>query len=197
LMPKIRIALNPTGASLTDMMDKNAAIILPHHGCLPQLASQVWLAPGSTVIGEVSIGRGSSIWFQSVVRGDVFPITIGERTNIQDLTMIHVTGGKFATTVGDDVTVGHRVILHGCRIGSRCLVGMGAIVMDDVTVGDNCIIGAGALLPPGKKYPSGVLIKGSPAKVARELTPEELEWLPKSAAKYTALAATYADGQFT
>lgn len=157
----------------------------------PQLNEGVFIAPGAHIIGDVSIGEGSSIWFNTVVRGDVFSIVIGENSNIQDNSLIHVTGGKHATKIGNEVTAGHRVILHGCDISDRVLIGMGAIVMDGVHIGKDTIIGAGSLVTPGTKIPQGVLALGSPCRVLRDLKKEELLHLKESALNYRELAASY------
>ncbi|HZR83222.1 MAG TPA: gamma carbonic anhydrase family protein [Candidatus Binatia bacterium] len=143
------------------------------------------------VIGGVAIGARSSVWFGSVVRGDVDDIAIGERTNVQDRCVIHVTTKRFSTRLGDDVTVGHAVTLHGCTIGNRVLVGIGAIVMDGCEVGDDCMIAAGSLLAPGTKVPAGHLALGSPAAVKRPLRDEECLHLRRSAENYALLAARY------
>ena len=159
-------------------------MILPHHGKRPQIHETCFVASSADVIGEVELGSESSIWFQCVVRGDVNSIHIGSRTNIQDQSMLHVTRKISPLRVGDEVTVGHRVTLHGCRIGNRCLIGMGAIVMDDAEVGDECIIGAGALVTQGKKIPSRSVVMGAPGRVVREVTSEELAYFKKSAENY-------------
>jgi carbonic anhydrase/acetyltransferase-like protein (isoleucine patch superfamily) len=143
------------------------------------------------VVGDVELGEDSSVWFNAVLRGDVNPIRIGRRTNLQDLSLVHVTTQKHATHVGDDCTVGHHVILHGCLVGNRVLVGMGATLMDGVEVGDECIIGAGALLTPGTKVPPNCLVVGSPGKVKRPITEEERAFLRKSAEGYVHLAAEH------
>jgi carbonic anhydrase/acetyltransferase-like protein (isoleucine patch superfamily) len=143
------------------------------------------------VVGDVELGEDSSVWFNAVLRGDVNPIRIGRRTNLQDLSLVHVTTQKHATHVGDDCTVGHHVILHGCLVGNRVLVGMGATLMDGVEVGDECIIGAGALLTPGTKVPPSCLVVGSPGKVKRPITEEERAFLRKSAEGYVHLAAEH------
>jgi carbonic anhydrase/acetyltransferase-like protein (isoleucine patch superfamily) len=166
-------------------------MILAHHGIRPLIDESAWIAPSADVIGDVVIGAFSSIWFQVVIRGDVHSIRIGNRTNIQDHSMLHVTRVKSPLKVGDDVTVGHRVVLHGCTIGNRVLVGMGAIVLDDAVVGDDCIIGAGALVTKGMVIPPGSMVFGSPAKVIRPLKPEELAFLPVSAQNYVSDAAEY------
>ena len=125
------------------------------------------------------------------MRGDVNAIRIGARTNLQDQTVVHVTSGTHPTVIGDDVTVGHRVVLHGCTIHDRCLVGIGAIVMDGAVVGPDAMVAAGALVPPGAVVPPGTLAVGSPARPKRELTAEERAFLPRSAANYAGYAARY------
>ena len=167
------------------------ARVLPFRGKTPELGENVFLDASATVIGDVVIGEQSSVWLNSIVRGDVHSIRIGARTNIQDLCMVHVTSGKHATVIGDDVTVGHHVTIHGCRIGNRVLVGIGSTVLDGVEVADEVMIAAGSLLTPGKKFPSGVLLRGSPATVARELSPEEKAFLVQSALNYVGYAAEY------
>ncbi|MBU8894738.1 gamma carbonic anhydrase family protein [Corallococcus sp. H22C18031201] len=163
----------------------------PFRGVLPRVHPSCFVEDSAQVIGDVELGEDSSVWFNAVMRGDVNPIRIGKRTNIQDLTMVHVTADSYATQVGDDVTVGHRVILHGCIIGNRVLVGMGAIVMDGVEIGDECIIGAGTLLTPGTKVPPGSLVVGSPGKVKRPLTETEREFLVLSSHHYVHTAAEH------
>ncbi len=167
-------------------------MILPHHGKWPRVHETAFVAPSADLIGEVEIGENSSIWFQVVIRGDVNSIRVGHRTNIQDHSLLHVTRPKQADEkgkgsplkIGDDVTVGHRVSLHGCTVGNRVLIGMGAIVLDDAVIGDDCIIGAGALVTKGMVIPAGSLAMGMPAKVARPLTADEIKFLPRSAANY-------------
>lgn len=166
-------------------------MILPHHGVWPKIHETAFVAPSADVIGDVEVGNQSSIWFQCVVRGDVNTIRIGERTNVQDHSILHVTRKKFSLKVGDDVTVGHRATLHGCTIGNRVLIGMGAIVMDDAEVGDDCIIGAGSLVTGGTKIPPGVLAVGSPAKVKRPLTDDEMAFLLQSAKNYVGDSTQY------
>lgn len=156
--------------------------------------------PAATVIGDVAVGAKSSVWPGCVLRGDVHSIRIGERTNIQDGTIVHVTHdgefspGGIATVIGDDVTVGHRAIIHACTIEDRVLVGMGAIVMDGAVVRSDVIIGAGSLVPSGAELESGRLYLGSPAKEKRELTDEELRFLRYSAEHYAGLARRHASG---
>ena len=166
-------------------------MILPHHGKWPQIHETAWIAPSADVIGEVQIGELSSVWFQVVIRGDVNWIKIGSRTNVQDHTMLHVTRRKSPLTIGDDVTIGHRVTLHGCTVGNRVLLGMGSIVLDDAQIGDDCIVGAGALVTKGTIVPPGSLVVGAPAKVTRPLKPEEVAFLKESANNYVGDSREY------
>jgi carbonic anhydrase/acetyltransferase-like protein (isoleucine patch superfamily) len=167
------------------------AVIIPFEGKTPSLANDVFVADTATVLGDVRLGEQASVWHGCVLRGDVGAIEVGARTNIQDLTVIHVTGGKFDTTVGADVTVGHRCMLHGCAIGDLVLVGMGAILLDGSVIERECLIGAGALVTPGMRIAEGSLAIGSPARVMRQLTDEEREHLRSSAAAYVELAARH------
>ena len=157
----------------------------------PQLGQDVFVAPTAAIIGDVKIGDRASIWFNAVLRGDVMPIRIGEESNIQDGTIVHGTYNKCGVMVGKRVTVGHGVILHGCEIGDRVLVGMGAIVMDKAKIGDDSIVAAGALVTEDKEFPPGVLIVGRPAVVKRELTAAEREFLNKSADNYIRYKSWY------
>lgn len=160
-------------------------------GKTPELAPDVFVAPGAHVIGDVRIGAGSSVWFNSVVRGDVFHIRIGNNTNIQDLSMVHVTTGKHATILGDNVTVGHRVLLHGCSVADNCLIGMGSTLMDRVVVGEYSIVAAGALVTEGTSVPPGHLAIGAPAQVRRPVNEEERALIDKLALRYRELAMRY------
>jgi carbonic anhydrase/acetyltransferase-like protein (isoleucine patch superfamily) len=162
--------------------------IAPFEEHLPNLAADVFVAPGAVVIGDVVAGSGSSVWYNVVIRGDVQPIRIGARTNIQDLSMVHVTSGRFSTTIGDDVTVGHRAILHGCIVENGALIGMGAIVLDGAVIGAESIIGAGAVVTQGTRIPPRSLALGSPARVIRELRDDEVAGLYRSAAGYVDLS---------
>ncbi len=162
-----------------------------YDGKSPRIAPSAFLAEGSVVVGDVEIGDGSSLWFGTIVRGDVNHVRIGARTNVQDLGVVHVTSRTHPTLVGDDVTVGHRAVLHGCTIHDRCLVGIGAIVLDGAVVGPDAMVGAGALVPPGMVVPPGTLVLGAPAKVKRPLTPDELAFFRTSAARYAEYAARY------
>ena len=166
-------------------------MILPHHGKWPEIHETTFVAPSADIIGEVSIGEKSSVWFQVVIRGDVNWIKIGSRTNIQDHSMLHVTRRKSPLTIGDEVTIGHRVTLHGCTVGNRVLLGMGCIILDDAQIGDDCIVGAGALITKGTIVPAGSLVIGSPAKVSRPLRPEEIAFLKESAENYVGDSREY------
>ncbi len=167
--------------------------IYVHKGNRPTLGKDVFVAPNATVIGDVVIGDESSVWFGTVVRGDVFPIRIGARTNIQDNAVVHVTGGKASTTIGDDVTVGHLALVHGCTIGNRCLVGMGSIVLDGAVVEDECFIGAGALVAPGTRIPSRSMVLGRPGKVVRTLRDADLEQIREASRLYVQYARDFRD----
>jgi carbonic anhydrase/acetyltransferase-like protein (isoleucine patch superfamily) len=155
-----------------------------YRGQSPQLDESVFRVGSAEIIGDVTIGADSSLWFNVVVRGDVNSIRIGQRTNIQDGSVVHVTHEKHPTWIGDDVTVGHNVTLHGCQIGNRCLIGMGAVVMDAVEIADDVMIAAGALVTPGTKVPSGTLYAGSPARYKRHLSDDEIADLKQSALNY-------------
>jgi carbonic anhydrase/acetyltransferase-like protein (isoleucine patch superfamily) len=141
----------------------------------PATGSGTFIAPGADVIGNVTIGSDSSIWFNVTVRGDVHFIRIGSRTNIQDNSILHVTNGLFPLTIGDGVTIAHGVILHGCTIGDNTLIGMGTTILDNAGIGGDSIVAAGSLVREGKRFPAGVLIAGSPAGVKRALTQAEIE----------------------
>ncbi len=167
-------------------------VIRGFRGRYPQIDPSVFVADNATLVGDVHVGARSSVWFGAVIRGDVFHIRIGSETSIQDNTVIHVTHDRFATVVGNQVTVGHSVTLHGCTIGDQCIIGMGSTILDQVEVGERCIVGAGALLTPGTKVPPGHLVVGAPARVKRPLTESELQWLAASAAHYVELGRVYA-----
>ncbi len=175
-------------------------IILNFKDLKPKISNSVWVAPGATIIGDVEIGDESSIWFGVVIRGDVHKIRIGKRVNIQDLSMIHVTHYKnpnksdgSPTIIGNDVTIGHKVMLHGCTIEDACLIGMSATILDDAIIGKESIVGAGALVTKGKKFPPRSLIVGSPAKVVRELSDDEVKELYNSAKRYVKFMKEYRD----
>lgn len=157
----------------------------------PRLADDAWVAPDAQVIGHVVLGEGASIWFNAVVRGDNEPITVGARSNIQDGSVLHSDPGS-PLTIGEGVTVGHKVTLHGCTIGDNALIGIGAVILNRAVIGQNSIVGAGSLVPEGKTFPDGVLILGSPARVVRELTAEQVAGLRRSADHYVANAQRFA-----
>jgi carbonic anhydrase/acetyltransferase-like protein (isoleucine patch superfamily) len=167
------------------------AHILPFHGHKPQLDATNFIAPTAVVIGQVKLGADTSVWYQTVLRGDVHTIEIGARTNLQDGTVVHVSSGSHFTQVGDDCTIGHRAIIHGCIIGNRVLVGMGAIVMDGAVIGDDCIIGAGSVVTPGTQIPAGSMVMGAPGRVVRQLREGEVAFLPLSALHYVQTAAEH------
>lgn len=141
---------------------------------LPELGKRVFIADGAKVIGRAQLADHVNIWFNAVVRADVNFVKIGQNTNIQDLCMLHVTEEN-ALTIGENTSLGHSVVLHGCKIGKGCLIGMGAIILDGAEIGDNSLVAAGSLVTPGKKFPPGSMIKGRPAIVERPLTEEERE----------------------
>lgn len=163
---------------------------LPYKGVWPQLAGEVFVAPGAHVIGDVAIGQGSGVWFNSVVRGDDAPIVIGRYTNIQDGSVVHVQDAS-PTRIGDYVTVGHNVILHGCTVGDNCLIGMGAIILTGAVIGENCIVGAGSLITEGKTIPAGSLVVGSPARVIRSVSEQDIAMIRASARHYYEKAQDY------
>ena len=164
-------------------------------GMRPRVARGVFLAENCAVIGDVEIGEDSSIWYGTVVRGDVMPIRIGARTNLQDNTVLHVTAGKFGTTIGNDCTIGHNAIIHACTIEDACLIGMGAIVLDGARVGRGSFVGAGALVTPGTDIPPGSFVLGSPARVRRTVSDTEREAIEYGARHYVELARTYLAGE--
>lgn len=152
-----------------------------------------WVAPSADVIGDARLGTDASVWFGAVIRADNTPIVVGDRTNIQEGAMLHSDPGK-PLTIGADCTIGHHAILHGCTIGARVLVGMGASVLNGAVIGDDSLIGAGALVTENKSFPPGSLIIGSPARVARPLTPEEIAMLCIGAAHYVERQRRFARG---
>lgn len=157
------------------------------NGKIPQLENIAFEAPGCSIIGDVTIGEESSVWFGTVIRADVAPVTIGKRTNIQDNATVHV-GNDVATTIGDEVTIGHNAVIHGCTIGNRCLIGMGSVILDKAEIGEGSVVGAGALVTQGKKYPPRSLIIGNPAKAVRPISDDQYEQLKLSADTYVNLA---------
>lgn len=170
------------------------AIVRSYGSSTPNIGEGVFLAETAAVIGDVVIGDRSSIWYSTVLRGDVFHIRIGSETSIQDNSVVHVTSGQHATIVGDRVTVGHSVTLHGCTVADECIIGMGSVVLDRARIGTRCIVGAGALVTPGTEIPEGHLAVGAPARVKRKLTDAELAWIRTSADHYVNLSARYLAG---
>lgn len=147
------------------------------------LGKTIFIAKSADIVGKVKLGNFISVWFQAVIRGDVDSITIGDRTNIQDGTVVHVAAG-YPTVIGEGVSIGHNAIIHGCEIGDNVLIGMGAIILNGAKIGDNSIVGAGSLVTQGKVFPPNSLIMGSPAKVARALKPEEIQAIRDNAEEY-------------
>ncbi len=166
-------------------------------GHMPELETGAWVDPTALVTGQVHLGRDASIWPMSVLRGDINRIEIGVRSNVQDGTIVHVThASRFnprgaPVTVGADVTVGHKAVLHACTIEERCLIGMGSVILDEAVIRREVIVGAGSVVPPGKELESGYLWLGAPARKVRPLTDEELEYLGYSAEYYVELAARH------
>ena len=167
------------------------ALVRVHGGVRPQLGARVFLAETAAVIGDVAIGEDSSIWYGTVLRGDVMPIRVGARTSVQDGTVVHVTAGVAGATIGDDCTIGHAAIIHACTIEDRCLIGMGAILLDGARVGRGSLVGAGALVTPGTDIPAGSLVLGAPAKVKRPINDQEREQIAYGAHHYVELARRY------
>lgn len=174
------------------MEDVKNRLLLPFRDTHPQVENGVFIASNTTVVGDVEIGADSSLWFGVVVRGDVEPIRIGRRTNIQDLSVVHVTGGRGPATIGDGVTVGHRAVIHGCTLHDDCLIGIGAVILDGAEISSLALVGAGALVPPGMVVPPRTLALGVPAKLIRELSDDECETILESAENYVLHAREYA-----
>ena len=162
-------------------------------GVAPQVADSAWVADSAQVMGAVTLAEGSSVWFGAVIRGDTETITLGAGSNIQDASVLHADHG-FPLVIGERVTVGHQVMLHGCTIGDESLIGIGAVVLNGARIGKHCLVGAGALVTEGKTFPDGSMIIGSPAKAVRQLTPEQIEGLNRSAQHYTENADRYRKG---
>ncbi len=165
--------------------------ILGYRGIYPQVAMSVYIAPSAWIIGDVVIGEHSSVWFYTVVRGDVHMIRIGEETNIQDHSTLHVTTARFPLHIGSRVTIGHRVVLHGCTVADECLIGMGAVVLDGATIGKHSLVAAGSVVPPGMTVPERSLVMGVPAKVQKTLNDDEVARIIETARHYVALADEY------
>jgi carbonic anhydrase/acetyltransferase-like protein (isoleucine patch superfamily) len=166
-------------------------LIQSYRDKIPRIHESAFIAGNATVVGDVVIGRDASVWFGSVVRADVHFIRIGARTNVQDLTVMHVNHGKNPTILEDDVTVGHRAILHGCHVKRGSLIGMGAVLLDDVVVEEGSFVAAGSVVSPGTVVPAGKLARGVPARVVRDLTEEEILDIQRSAESYCSLKNEY------
>jgi carbonic anhydrase/acetyltransferase-like protein (isoleucine patch superfamily) len=162
-------------------------------GVAPQVADSAWVADSGQVMGNVVLGEDSSVWFGAVLRGDTETITVGRGSNVQDASVLHADHG-FPLVIGERVTVGHQVMLHGCTIGDESLIGIGAVVLNGVNIGKHCLVGAGSLVTEGKSFPDGSMILGSPAKVVRQLSPEQIEGLKRSAQHYMDNARRYRQG---
>lgn len=169
---------------------KNGSIIT-YKGITPKIHPTVFITEGAKIIGDVEIGEDCSIWYNVVIRGDVHYIRIGKRTNVQDLSMLHVTHDYFPLTIGDNVTIGHSVSLHGATIKNNILVGIGAIILDGSVINDNCLIAAGTLVREGVEIPSGVLYAGVPGKIIRDLRLEEIERISQNAQNYINYVQNY------
>jgi carbonic anhydrase/acetyltransferase-like protein (isoleucine patch superfamily) len=169
-------------------------MIKSYKGIHPDIDSSAFVDQSAQVIGDVKIGEESSVWFNATIRGDVNSIRIGARTNIQDGSVLHVTKDTHPLLLGDDITIGHSVSLHGCHIEGPALIGIGAIILDGAHIEPNVMVAAGALVTEGMRVKSGTLVMGAPAKPKRPLTPEELEWLKISALNYVGYRLDYIDG---
>ncbi len=166
-------------------------MILPFEGQRPQLGEGVFLAPSAVLVGDVRIGSRTSIWFGTVVRGDVHQIRIGARCNVQDGCVLHVTGGRFPLQIGDDVSIGHRAVVHGCTVGDRVLIGMGAVILDGAEIGEDSLVGAGAVVPEGAAFPPGSVILGVPGRRVRSVRPAERERIGRARDDYLQLVPRY------
>jgi carbonic anhydrase/acetyltransferase-like protein (isoleucine patch superfamily) len=195
---KVNVPQGDSGFPRAEARERShAQALAPHHGVAPTLAAGAWVHPRATVIGEVTLGADASVWPGAVIRGDVNSIAIGEASNIQDGSVLHVShrtpanpaGGPLA--IGARVTVGHTVILHACTIEDECLIGMGSIILDRAVIQKHVLLGAGSLVPEGKLLESGHLYLGRPAKLVRKLSDEEIAYFAYSAQHYVALAQSY------
>jgi carbonic anhydrase/acetyltransferase-like protein (isoleucine patch superfamily) len=166
-------------------------VLIPYRGIHPKVDHSVFIADGAKIIGDVEIGKDSSVWFNAVIRGDVNYIRIGDRTNVQDNSVLHVTHKKYPLIIGSNVTIGHSAVVHACTIEHTCLIGMGAIILDNARVGPYAIVAAGALVTENFVVPEGALVAGVPAKVKRLLTDEEKAMLERSAQNYVDYVTTY------
>lgn len=169
----------------------NSASIITYNGITPKIHQSVFMCEGVRIIGDVEIGENSSIWYNSVIRGDVHWIKIGFETNIQDMCMLHVTNNKYPLLIGNKVSVAHSVTLHGCTLMDNCLIGMGALVLDNSTVSSNTIVAAGTVVKENFVVPEGVLIAGVPGKIIRDLTTQELERCHSTSPNYVKYVKQY------
>lgn len=172
---------------------RTQGLVLPLGEHTPQLPESTFVAPGAMVIGDVAVGENCSFWYHAVARGDVGKIRLGDRVNVQDHAMLHMSGGTSNAIIGDDVTIGHRAIIHGALIGNRVLIGMGATILDNAEIGDDSVVGAGALVTGGKVFPPRSLILGSPAKVVKSLSDAEVAQLTRGATNYVRMSAVHRD----
>jgi len=166
-------------------------MIIAYQGKFPKLEPSVFVAPSAVISGDVEIGGGSSVWFGAVIRGDFNRVRIGEKVSVQDNCVLHVDKVRSPLIIGNEVTIGHRAVLHGCSIGDMCLIGMGAVVLDDVKIGDGSLVGAGSLIAPGMEVPPRSLVLGVPGKVKREVSEEELKMIQAGVMEYYHLSRDY------
>lgn len=172
---------------------REGAILRAFGALRPRIHASVWIAPGAAVIGDVEIGRDSSVFFGCVLRGDVERIVIGERTNIQDQATLHVTSGRFSTFLADEISVGHRAVVHGCRVAEGALIGIGAVVLDGAEIGENAWVAAGAVVRPGQIVPPATLVAGVPAREVRPLRRDEIALQRDRTLRYVETARQHAD----
>ncbi len=170
-------------------------LLIPYLGVKPRVGTKVFIASTAVVVGDVTIGDLSSIWFNTVIRGDVEPIVIGKYTNLQDNVVVHGTRGKYNVEIGDYVSVGHNASIHGSKICSHVIVGIGAVVLDGSEIGEYCIIGAGALVPPGTKVEPESVVLGVPGKIVRKISLEEREMIERNWKNYVEYAGNYLEGK--
>lgn len=160
---------------------------------IPRLADNAWVADSAQVIGNVVLGEGASVWFGAILRGDTEPLTVGKGSNIQDGSVVHADRG-FPMTLGDNVTVGHKVMLHGCTVGDGSLIGIGAVLLNGAKIGKNCLVGAGSLVTEGKEFPDGSMILGAPAKAVKQMSPEQIVSMQWAAKHYVENAVRFNNG---
>jgi carbonic anhydrase/acetyltransferase-like protein (isoleucine patch superfamily) len=181
-----------TSGSADPLRVASGAIVRAFDGVAPDLHETVWIAPGATVVGDVAIGPDSSVFYGAVLRGDVERIRIGARTNIQDQATLHVTAGRHPTLLGDEITVGHRAVVHGCRVAEGAMIGIGAIVLDGAEIGENAWVAAGAVVTPGSRIAAGMLAMGTPARAVRALRADEIALQRERTLRYVETARLHA-----